>query len=167
MIIVCGLNDAPDLVIKHRVGAAIGILGPETKHPDFPTLGDAQRLRLSFNDINGPTDGMVGASDDDAERLVRFIKTWNHENPLLIHCWAGISRSTATAFAAMCILRPDEDEMVLARALRLASTSATPNRLITAKVDSALGRQGRMLRAVESIGRGADAYSGSPFILKI
>ena len=86
---------------------------------------------------------------------------------MLIHCWAGISRSTATAFAALCILRPDEDEMSLALDLRAASASATPNRLITTKMDKVLGREGRMLRAVESIGRGADAFEGSAFTLKI
>jgi predicted protein tyrosine phosphatase len=167
MIIVCGLTAAPDLVLWHGVGAAIGILGPETKHPDFPTLTDAQRLRLSFNDVNEASAGMVPASADDAARLIAFIRAWDRSAPMLIHCWAGISRSTATAFAALCILRPDADEMELARELRAASASATPNRLITAKIDEALGRKGRMLRAVESIGCGADAYSGTPFSLKV
>jgi predicted protein tyrosine phosphatase len=83
----------------------------------------------------------------------------------LIHCWAGISRSTASAFAALCILRPSADEIELAQELRAASPSATPNRLITTQVDRLLGRKGRMLKAVEQIGRGANAYEGSPFIL--
>ena len=167
MIIVCGLHAAPDLVVKHKVGAAIGILAPETAHPVFPSLAEDKRLRLSFNDINAPTEGMTAPSDSDVERLISFVKVWDRKSPMLVHCWAGISRSTATAFAAMCILRPDEDEMSLAAELRAASASATPNRLITAKMDEALGREGRMLRAVESIGRGAEAFAGSAFALKI
>jgi len=167
MIIVCGLHAAPDLVVKHKVGAAIGILAPETAHPVFPSLAEDKRLRLSFNDINAPTEGMTAPSDSDVERLISFVKVWDRKSPMLVHCWAGISRSTATAFAAMCILRPDEDEMSLAAELRAASASATPNRLITAKMDEALGREGRMLRSVESIGRGAEAFSGSAFTLKI
>ena len=166
MILVCGLRAAPDLVLKHQVGAAIGILGPETLHPDFPSLSDAQRLQLSFNDINGPAEGMVAASETDVARLISFIKAWDQKRPMLIHCWAGISRSTATAFAALCILRPNEDEMTLGRLLRMASPSATPNRLITAKVDFALGRKGRMSKAVESMGRGADAFEGTAFKLE-
>lgn len=167
MIIVCGLHAAPDLVVKHKVGAAIGILGPETIHPIFPSLAESQRLRLSFNDINAPTEGMVEASESDVERLIAFVRAWDKKCPMLIHCWAGISRSTATAFAALCILRPQEDEMALASELRAASPSATPNRSIITKVDNALGREGRMLRAVESIGRGAEAFEGSAFTLKI
>ncbi len=166
MIIVCGLQAAPELVVEHDVGAAIGILGPETKHPDLSPLTDQQRLRLAFNDINEPVAGMIAASEDDATRLISFIKGWDQKQPLLIHCWAGISRSTATAFAAQCILHPTENELVLAQELRAASPFATPNRLITAKIDKALGRNCRMIRAIESIGRGADAFSGQPFILK-
>ena len=167
MIIVCGLHAAPDLVVKHKVGSAIGILAPETAHPIFPSLAEDKRLRLSFNDINAPAEGMVAASDTDVERLIAFVQDWDKNSPMLIHCWAGISRSTATAFAALCILRPDEDEMNLAAELRAASPSATPNRLITTKMDKALGREGRMLRAVESIGRGADAFDGTAFTLKV
>ena len=166
MIIVCGLRTAPELVLQHKVGSAIGILGPETKHPDFPSLSENQRLRLSFNDVDAPADGMVLASENDVQRMITFIKNWDQKAPMLIHCWAGISRSTATAFAALCILRPQEDEMVLAKELRAASASATPNRLITARVDMALGRQGRMVRAIESIGRGADAFEDSGFKLE-
>ena len=167
MIIVCGLHAAPDLVVKHKVGSAIGILAPETAHPIFPSLAEDKRLRLSFNDINAPAEGMVAASDNDVKRLIAFVRDWDKKSPMLIHCWAGISRSTATAFAALCILRPDEDEMNLAAELRAASPSATPNRLITTKMDKALGREGRMLRAVESIGRGADAFDGTAFTLKV
>ncbi|MEO9169271.1 MAG: protein-tyrosine phosphatase family protein [Aestuariivirga sp.] len=167
MIIVCGLQAAPDLVVKHKVGSAIGILAPETAHPVFPSLAASKHLKLTFNDINIPTQGMVAASDRDVMRLINFVRAWDQKSPMLIHCWAGISRSTATAFAAMCILRPDEDEMSLAAELRAASASATPNKLITAKMDETLGRNGRMLRAVESIGRGAEAFGGSAFTLKI
>ncbi|MBG1230833.1 tyrosine phosphatase family protein [Aestuariivirga litoralis] len=167
MIIVCGLSKAQGQIDQHGARSVIGILGPETAHPVYSGVDEARHLRLSFNDINEPTEGMVHASEDDVHRLIRFIQEWDRKAPMVVHCWAGISRSTATAFTAMCLLRPDEDEMALAQDLREASPSATPNRLITAKVDQVLGRQGRMLRAVESIGRGADAYEGVPFAIKV
>jgi predicted protein tyrosine phosphatase len=58
------------------------------------------------------------------------------------------------------------DEEELALELRRASPSATPNRLIVSLADDILGRQGRMVKAVEKIGRGADAFEGTPFILR-
>ena len=167
MIIVCGLAQAQEQIDLHAARSVIGVLGPETPHPAYRGIEEARHLRLTFNDINEETAGMSAPTQSDAEKLVNFITAWDRRAPLLIHCWAGISRSTASAFAALCVLRPDMDEMALARDLRSASPSATPNRLITARVDQLLGRKGRMLAAVESIGRGANAFEGRPFVLKV
>ena len=164
MIIVCGLHVAQAQIDLHNAKSVIGILGPESPHPDY--AGIENHLKLTFNDINADTPGLISPRIVDAKRLIAFIEDWNQKQSLLIHCWAGISRSTASAFAALCILRPDESEMELAKELREASPSATPNRMITSQVDELLGRKGRMLKAIESIGRGADAYEGKPFILR-
>ena len=59
---------------------------------------------------------------------MRFLKEWDRKRPMLIHCWAGISRSTAAAYTALCLFRPQADEEELAWELRTASPSATPNR---------------------------------------
>ena len=167
MIIVSGLSQAQSQIERHGARSVIGVLGPETPHPTYRGIDANRHLRLTFNDINEETEGMKAATADDAVRLVAFIKEWDRQDPMLIHCWAGISRSTASAFAALCVLHPEVDELELAKILRRASPSATPNRLITTRVDQLLGRQGRMLRAVESIGRGANAFESEPFILEI
>lgn len=163
MIIVCGLNVAQIQIDLHTAKSVIGILGPETPHPQYSGIDN--HLKLTFNDINIDTPGLISPREQDAKRLISFIENWDQKQPMLIHCWAGISRSTASAFAALCILRPEQDEMEIARELRKASPSATPNRLITRQVDQILGRQGRMLAAVEAIGRGANAYEGAPFMM--
>ena len=167
MIIVCGLRQAQEQIELHGARSVIGILSPETQHPVYHGIADHQHLRLSFSDINEETAGLTAATADDAQRLIDFIQAWDRKAPLLIHCWAGISRSTATAFAAMCMLNPKANEMQLAARLREASASATPNRLITAKVDSLLRRDGRMVEAVASIGRGENAFEGTPFKIAI
>jgi predicted protein tyrosine phosphatase len=167
LIIVCGLNAAQGQIDRHGAKHVISILGPETPHRDFSGIAMAQHLRLTFNDINVATAGLIAPQSADAKRLVDFISAWDQTAPMLIHCWAGISRSTASAFTALCVLRPQANELDLAQELRGASASATPNRMITAQVDQLLGREGRMLQAVESIGRGANAFEGTPFNLKI
>jgi predicted protein tyrosine phosphatase len=80
-----------------------------------------------------------------------------------VHCYAGISRSTASAFAAACALNPHRDEALIARQIRKASASAYPNRRIVALADQALGRDGRMLRALDEIGPGTAVLEGVPF----
>ena len=164
MIIVCGLHVAQTQIDLHGVKSVIGILGPESPHPEYANIDN--HLKLTFNDINADTLGLISPRIADAKKLIAFIQDWDRDHPMLIHCWAGISRSTASAFAALCILRPDENEKELALELRTASPSATPNRMITSQIDALLGRKGRMLKAVESIGRGVDAYEGKPFILR-
>ncbi len=166
MIVVCPLNHAGLLVSRHGASHAVSLLAPGTAFPDFDGLGPDRHLRLSFHDIVQHTDGHRAPGAADAERLVSFLRGWPRDNPMLIHCWAGISRSTAAAYIALCMLRPQAAEADLAWELRDASPSATPNRLIVSLADRLLGRDGRMLRAIDAIGRGAEAFEGTPFVLK-
>jgi predicted protein tyrosine phosphatase len=95
------------------------------------------------------------------------VRGWDRTAPLVVHCWAGISRSTAAAFVSVCALRPDRDERDIAWMLRRASPTATPNSRIVSFADVLLGRNGRMVAAVEAIGRGEIAAEGVPFRLDL
>ena len=53
---------------------------------------------------------------------------------------------------------PGLDEEEIALACRQRSPEATPNARLVAIADEILGRAGRMVRAIERIGRGVDAY---------
>jgi predicted protein tyrosine phosphatase len=79
----------------------------------------------------------------------------------------GISRSTASAYTAVCALNPQRDEASIARALRQASPTATPNIRIVTLADKLLGRQGRMIAAIETIGQGHIAAEALPFELEL
>lgn len=136
-------------------------------HPvERPSCIAAERhLVLSFSDIDVPLEGHVMPDEGHVRALLSFVRAWDRERPLVMHCWAGISRSTAAAFVAACALRPDEDEAAIARELRAASPSATPNRRFVALGDGLLRRDGRMIAAAAAIGRGAEAFEGRPFAL--
>jgi predicted protein tyrosine phosphatase len=86
---------------------------------------------------------------------------------MVVHCYAGISRSTAAAFTAACALNPQRDEMQIARAIRAASHTAQPNAAIVAIADTLLKRNGRMVRAVEAMGPAHFAEEGVPFRLDL
>ena len=83
---------------------------------------------------------------------------------MVIHCWAGISRSTAAALISLCALNPRCAEHLIARRLREASPTAYPNRLMIRLADAALGRKGRMVAAVEAIGRGVVGQRGAALL---
>ncbi|MDP9138296.1 MAG: protein tyrosine phosphatase [Pseudomonadota bacterium] len=162
MIIVSPLSAVSRLVTDAGVTHVLGLLGPESAHPDLG-LSERNHLRLVFHDITGPMDGMLPPMRTHVERIVDFVENWDRTGTLLIHCWAGISRSTASAFTAMCLLHPQIDEHEIARELRSHSAVATPNRRIIEFADELLGRNGRMLAAVEAIGPGENAFEGVIF----
>jgi len=124
-------------------------------------------LVLGMDDIAEPLDGYVAPADEHVTDLLRFVRSWDRASPLVVHCYAGISRSTAGAFVTICALNPRRDEAAIARALRDASPTATPNPRIVRIADQMLGRNGRMVSAVESIGPGRAAYASEPFRLDL
>lgn len=166
MIIVGPLSRVQPLVDEHGVRHVVTLLAPDTPSERPRGVDPGNHLKLHFHDIAAPLDGHTPPSAGDAAKLIAFFESWDRADPMLIHCWAGISRSTAAAYTALCLLRPQADEEALAQELRAASPSATPNRLIVSLADDILGRNGRMVKAITSIGRGADAFEGTPFILR-
>ncbi|MGE3831979.1 MAG: tyrosine phosphatase family protein [Parvibaculaceae bacterium] len=160
MIIVSPLSAVQSLVDQHKVSHVVSLLGPDTPHRDFKGINAPCHLKLTFHDITAPAEGFTAPEAKDVETLIGFLGGWSRESPMLIHCWAGISRSTAAAFTAMCHYHPDANELTLARQLRTLSHVATPNRRIVAFADDLMNRGGRMVDAVDAIGRGEDAYEG-------
>ncbi len=135
---------------------------------DRPAQIDEERhLFIGFNDITEPSDGMIHPGVDHITQFIEFARRWDRKAPLLIHCYAGISRSTAGAYITALALNPDLDEVKLAQTLRRNAPSATPNALLIALADDLLGRNGRMVDAIKAIGRGEDAFEGTPFILPL
>jgi predicted protein tyrosine phosphatase len=108
-------------------------------------------------------DGFVVPCERHIEQILNFVRNWDRSAPMVVHCFAGISRSTASAFAAACMLNPHRDEIAIARQIRAASPIAQPNRLIVGLADKALGRDGRMLRALDEMGPGSMSVEGRPF----
>jgi predicted protein tyrosine phosphatase len=124
-------------------------------------------LILGMDDINEPLNGQIAPGDEHVAKLLAFVRRWDRAKPLVVHCYAGISRSTAGAFVTACALNPGRNELAIAQALRRASATATPNLRLVALADRALGRAGRMTAAIASIGSGAMAEEAHPFRLEL
>jgi predicted protein tyrosine phosphatase len=131
------------------------------------TVAANDHLLLDMDDITMEIDGYVAPREAHVERLVDFVAGWHRATPLVVHCFAGISRSTAGAFIAACALNPNRDEAVIARTIRDASPTAYPNIRLVALAENLLGRRGRMIEAIEAIGPGLAAYEALPFRLDL
>lgn len=167
-IVVCPLSRARQIARQRDPARAVSLLDPETPFPQLGFTPD-RHLQLEVHDIEAEEDGFAACCATRMRTILEFVTTWEREAPLLVHCYAGISRSTATAYIAACAQNPGVDEVTIARALREASPTATPNRRFVALADAALGRGGRMSAAIESIGPGfprwPDIAEAQPFTL--
>lgn len=164
---VCPLSRLHDTVAETRASHLVTLMGTGAKMERPAGIAAERHLVIGVNDIVEPMDGHVLAGEEHVGRLLAFVRAWPREAPLVIHCWAGISRSTAGVYIAACALAPERDEAAIAQALRRAAPSATPNARLVALADGLLGRQGRMVEAIRAIGRGATAMEGTPFMLRL
>jgi predicted protein tyrosine phosphatase len=130
-------------------------------------IAAARHLHIAVSDIVERLEGHVTPDVAHVESLLRFVRAWDRAQPMVIHCYAGVSRSTAAAYVSACALRPDFCEFETARLLRALSPTATPNARIVAIADDLLARKGRMVAAIGEIGRGADCFEGAPFALEV
>jgi predicted protein tyrosine phosphatase len=167
MIHVCSLAALPDTVRSTGASHILTVMAnvAQVQRPD--SVLPANHLRVQMDDITEAIDGFVAPSDSHIEQVLNFVRGWDRSAPLVVHCYAGISRSTASAFAAVCALNPNRDEISIARQIRAASPIAQPNRLIVTLADKALGRDGRMLRALDEMGPGSMLVEGRPFRLDL
>jgi predicted protein tyrosine phosphatase len=132
-----------------------------------PTIEDAHHLLLRLDDISAPLDGYTMPAEEHVVELLAFVHAWDRAAPMVMHCYAGVSRSTAGAFVSACALNPQRTEAAIAADIRRLSPTATPNIRIVALADQMLGRGGRMVAAIEAIGRGVECYEGHPFRLDL
>jgi len=167
MIYVCPMTRVTETVESSSAIRLVTLLNAGTPFERPPIINPANHLFLSMNDIVEEHPEMVAPSRAHVETLLDFVRAWDRSTPLVINCFAGISRSTAAAYIAVAALAPGRDEMEIAQALRALSPSATPNARLVRHADELLGRDGRMVAAIESIGRGADAFEGVPFALPV
>jgi len=145
----------------------VSLLDPDSPFPNLG-FGNERHLCVEVHDINEESEGLDACCEARMQRILAFVGDWDRAAPILIHCYAGISRSTATAFITACVHNPGADEEEIALALRQASPSAWPNKRFVALADAELGRNGRMRRAIERIGDGHNWYDigeATPFML--
>jgi predicted protein tyrosine phosphatase len=142
------------------------LLSPDYPETDWREFACARHVRLAFHDIVEPIAGLTAPDRNMMQAVLDFGRNALHQRALLIHCWAGISRSSAAAYAIACDRNPGF-ERDIAFELRRRSPSATPNRLMVRLADDLLARGGRMVDAIDGIGRGADAREGEPYALPL
>ena len=95
--------------------------------------------------------GLPAPTKEDVELILKFgdvCRTASNTQTthLVIHCLAGVSRSTAAAYAIFCmLLGPESEERAFVHLIKIRSC-ASPNRLVVKYADELLGRNGKMIK---------------------
>ena len=162
-LIVCPLRLVSQIVANRSPSHLITLLDPDEMIDTPKGIEPERHLKLGINDIAEAVEGMTLPSEDTVNQLLAFGRTWDTTAPMLIHCWAGISRSSASAYILACERNPEADEAAIAKALRAASPYAAPNRRLVALADDIMGRRGRMVDAVAAMTPYQITYENIPF----
>jgi predicted protein tyrosine phosphatase len=166
MIHVSSLSGLADVAASLRSFDLLTLLSPTNTQPDWSGLTRERHVQLAFHDIVEPSPELIAPNADVMRAILDFGRDSVTERPMLIHCWAGISRSSAAAYVIACDRNPGY-ERAIADELRRRSAYVTPNKLMVQLADEQLGRDGRMVEAIARIGRGADAFEGAPYQLPL
>ena len=154
-VTICGI---PELDEHRAAGVThvLSILDPEWPDPPaFAAFAPHRRLALRFHDIIEPTPQRLAPSRADVERLLEFGRELGDpaRSHLLVHCHAGVSRSTAAAALILAQMHPDRPAGEALERVAQLRPRAWPNLRILEFGDAILGRDGEIIAAASAIYR--------------
>lgn len=164
---VCALSRIEDTVRATGARTLVTLINASTPVPTPLEIAPERHLFVGMSDIVEAVEGHILPSETHVAQLIGFMRAWDRRVPAIVHCYAGVSRSTAAAFISYCALKPAACEFESARLIREISPTATPNAKLVEIADALLARNGRMIAAVRAIGRGSDCFEGQPFALDV
>ena len=154
LLTICGLEELghhSDRAVTH----VLSIMDPDCPDPEAFQAYDAHhRTILRFHDVIEPFDGYVMPAPGHVEAILAFGETLSRgagardEGHLLVHCHAGISRSTAAMAMLLAQTYPDQDEDHIFDRLVEIRPQAWPNSRMIGFADRLLSRKGRLNAAL-------------------
>lgn len=162
MIIVCSLKDLESVCNSVKKGYLISVIDPGFI-PKTPK-GIKKHLKLGFDDIveikkenlihrdlsvsnylNFLNDQIL-PNNEHIDQIIKFISTWNKIDPIIIHCWCGVSRSMAVAAYILCKMNIKQIESNI-KYIRYIAAHANPNKLMLKMFEKSLKIEGQIIKA--------------------
>jgi predicted protein tyrosine phosphatase len=154
-VTICGI---PELGEHGAAGVThvLSILDPEWPDPPaFAEFPPHRRLALRFHDIIEVTPERLAPSRDDVGRLLEFGREMSEpaQSHLLVHCHAGVSRSTAATALILAQMHPERPARAVLDAVAQMRPRAWANLRMLEFGDALLGRNGEIVAAAGAIYR--------------
>ncbi|MDB5374952.1 MAG: protein-tyrosine-phosphatase [Belnapia sp.] len=150
---VCGIEELTGHC-ETGVSHVLSILDPDHPEPEaFGRFGEHAKLELRFDDIIEPTAGKIAPDAGHAEAILGFGRALQAEPAprLLVHCHAGISRSTASMALILAQARPELPAATILQGILGIREKAWPNLRLLELGDAMLGRGGSLPAAAAAL----------------
>jgi predicted protein tyrosine phosphatase len=151
---ICGVSEL-DGHCAAGITHVLSILDPGTPTPtSLDALGPHHRLELRFDDVVKEHLGYQAPSEADVAAVLEFGEQLTRDAPkqdrhhVLVHCWMGISRSTASGAILLAQHSPGHEEAAF-DVLYGVRPRCWPNSRMIAFADTLLERRGALTRAYE------------------
>lgn len=150
-VTVCGIPELP----QHADAGVTHVLSIIDTHEPRPAALDHYRgidhLLIRFDDIVAEYPGFEACTPRHIEQVLAFgeLAQATPTSHLLVHCHAGISRSTAAAAILMCQHAPGREKEAFLRLLALRK-HGWPNTRMVEFADALLARDGALLRGLDA-----------------
>jgi len=143
--IVTSQKQACEIALKTNASHMLSLLDPGEKMVTPITIRPENHVLINFEDVERPS------KFAPTQQHVREILTWGYTVPddnciAIVHCFAGISRSTAAGLA-LNIQRFGFNAEKLSKWLE-HRPNAWPNSLIARYADDLLGLNGKLIKFV-------------------
>lgn len=142
---------------RHALAGLVSIGDPGK--PELKGFSELEipKIRLNFHDINHHSLVDVQPKRSHVEEIIAFGRKTLNNLPnnkfVLVHCQAGIGRSTATALVLRAILFPNLSPNEIAKGLMNENPRAMPNISIVKWGDHLLEYQGELKAAADIVNR--------------
>lgn len=149
-VTVCGIDELEGHC-EARVSHVLSILDPDYPVPPaFGAFGEHERLELRFHDVIDEADGWIAPQEEHVARILelgRHLIAEPRTGHLLVHCHAGVSRSTAAMTMILAQANPALPAAQAMAAVAEIRPQAWPNLRMIEMADRLLGRHGELIDA--------------------
>lgn len=141
-IFICSKSEVAKVTEKVNATHVISLLDPGESRPILHHSTSLQNwLLVNFSDVheifnhNAPT-------EEDIEKVLKWAKKLPDDVILLVHCYAGVSRSTAMAMAILVQYYGNDKIDECIKMIHEVRPQSCPNPLVTEFADKYLGCDG-------------------------
>jgi predicted protein tyrosine phosphatase len=159
----CDLSSLSGEISPDRI---LSIAEPGFRNPTPPGIHGDRHHHLNFDDIVEAMPGYLEPSEQHVGEIMDLAVGLVDTERILVHCQAGISRSSAAALIILAVRNPGH-ERAIARQLRAEGPWFVPNRLMVEIADRLIGRGSLLSDALIGMGPPSVILNAKPVRLPL